>query len=161
MDCIFPLIDCKPWKVSLQSQSSLSCSWQFVITFITRKAGATDTEDCTESVKGVCNNQQQNLFKSLHFISDFLFFFPLRGFCVSFPFLWLVPSGFEVMTVQATDPDEENSDNSDVCYRIIRQEPEEPNPSMFAINTTTGLITVDATGLDREVRSNKTTQPLL
>ncbi|XP_023183626.1 blastomere cadherin-like isoform X1 [Xiphophorus maculatus] len=58
--------------------------------------------------------------------------------------------GFEVMTVQATDPDEENSDNSDVCYRIIRQEPEEPNPSMFAINTTTGLITVDATGLDRE-----------
>ncbi|XP_007573997.1 B-cadherin isoform X2 [Poecilia formosa] len=58
--------------------------------------------------------------------------------------------GFEVMTVQATDADEENSDNSDVCYRIIRQEPEEPNPSMFAINKDTGLITVNATGLDRE-----------
>uniref|UniRef100_A0A3P9PXL7 Cadherin-1-like n=1 Tax=Poecilia reticulata TaxID=8081 RepID=A0A3P9PXL7_POERE len=58
--------------------------------------------------------------------------------------------GFEVMTVQATDADEENSDNSDVCYRITRQEPEEPNPSMFAINMDTGLITVNATGLDRE-----------
>ncbi|PWA22489.1 hypothetical protein CCH79_00017294 [Gambusia affinis] len=58
--------------------------------------------------------------------------------------------GFQVMTVQATDSDEENSDNSDICYRIISQEPEEPNPSMFAINATTGVITVEATGLDRE-----------
>ncbi|KAM4730185.1 cadherin-1-like [Anableps anableps] len=60
------------------------------------------------------------------------------------------PKGFKVIKVEATDADEPNSDNSEICYRIIKQEPEEPSHSMFTINMLTGDISVNAAGLDRE-----------
>ncbi|MEQ2210213.1 hypothetical protein XENOCAPTIV_009934, partial [Xenoophorus captivus] len=58
--------------------------------------------------------------------------------------------GFEVISVEATDADEPNTDNSDIQYRIEHQEPEEPTPFMFTINPKTGTIRVYGAGLDRE-----------
>lgn len=55
------------------------------------------------------------------------------------------------MKVTATDADEPNNDNSQISYRIVSQEPQQPNPSMFVINPTTGAISVNAAGLDRQV----------
>ncbi|PWA21044.1 hypothetical protein CCH79_00018827 [Gambusia affinis] len=58
--------------------------------------------------------------------------------------------GFQVLQVVATDADQPNTDNSDIRYRIMSQKPEEPNPNMFIINPTTGVIRVNEPGLDRE-----------
>ncbi|KAL6461401.1 hypothetical protein MHYP_G00295450 [Metynnis hypsauchen] len=70
------------------------------------------------------------------------------------PFLGTVPEasemGFEFMTVNATDADEPNTDNADIRYSILSQNPQEPDPAMFAINPVTGAIRVNAAGLDRE-----------
>ncbi|PWA22491.1 hypothetical protein CCH79_00017293 [Gambusia affinis] len=60
------------------------------------------------------------------------------------------PIGSEVIKVTATDADEPNSDNSRISYRIVSQEPQQPNPSMFVINPATGAISVNAAGLDRQ-----------
>ncbi|KAM7385047.1 hypothetical protein PAMP_001145 [Pampus punctatissimus] len=60
------------------------------------------------------------------------------------------PIGFEVIQVVATDADEQNNDNSEIRYRIISQEPELPSGFLFAINSVTGAIRVNAVGLDRE-----------
>ncbi|KAL1006834.1 hypothetical protein UPYG_G00077780 [Umbra pygmaea] len=69
-------------------------------------------------------------------------------------FVGIVPEtaqkGFKFMTVTATDLDEPGSYNSDVRYSIIRQEPPQPSPNTFSINSVTGVIMVYATGLDRE-----------
>ncbi|KAK5611955.1 hypothetical protein CRENBAI_005373 [Crenichthys baileyi] len=59
-------------------------------------------------------------------------------------------NGSEVIEVKATDADEPDSDNSEIRYRIFRQEPEEPSPSVFVINPVTGVITVNAEALDRQ-----------
>ncbi|XP_060767456.1 B-cadherin-like [Neoarius graeffei] len=70
------------------------------------------------------------------------------------PFLGSVPEaskiGFEFMTVSATDADEQGSDNADVRYSINNQEPPEPSSNMFTINPISGVISVNADGLDRE-----------
>ncbi|XP_043991479.1 cadherin-1-like [Gambusia affinis] len=58
--------------------------------------------------------------------------------------------GFQVLQIVATDADQPNTDNSDIRYRIMSQKPEEPNPNMFIINPTTGVIRVNEPGLDRE-----------
>ncbi|KAK5610053.1 hypothetical protein CRENBAI_013488, partial [Crenichthys baileyi] len=58
--------------------------------------------------------------------------------------------GVEVIQVVATDADDPNTDNADILYRIVSQEPEEPNPSMFTINPVTGVIRVIVGALDRE-----------
>ncbi|XP_034722907.1 cadherin-1-like isoform X2 [Etheostoma cragini] len=60
------------------------------------------------------------------------------------------PIGFEVIKVVATDLDQPNTDNSDIRYRLISQEPALPSDLMFAINPVTGVIRVNAGGLDRE-----------
>ncbi|XP_071337683.1 B-cadherin-like [Trachinotus anak] len=60
------------------------------------------------------------------------------------------PNGFEVITVKATDADQPNTDNSDVRYRIISQDPQLPTDYLFVINPVTGAIRVNAGGLDRE-----------
>ncbi|XP_029551595.1 B-cadherin isoform X1 [Salmo trutta] len=69
-------------------------------------------------------------------------------------FKGLVPEasvpGFKFMQVTATDADEPGSANSDVRYTIINQEPELPSPNMFVMNPVTGVIQVNAAGLDRE-----------
>ncbi|XP_051278979.1 B-cadherin isoform X1 [Dicentrarchus labrax] len=60
------------------------------------------------------------------------------------------PKDFEVIKVVATDRDEPNNANSDIRYRIMRQEPELPTDSLFVINPVSGAIRVNAGGLDRE-----------
>lgn len=64
--------------------------------------------------------------------------------------------GFEVIQVVAVDLDQPNTDNSDIRYRIMSQDPELPSRSMFVINANTGAIRVNAPGLDREVCLIKT-----
>lgn len=59
----------------------------------------------------------------------------------------------EVITVEATDADEPNNDNSDIRYSILSQDPKLPTDNLFAINPVTGAIRVNAGGLDREVRT--------
>uniref|UniRef100_A0A3B5LRC9 Cadherin domain-containing protein n=1 Tax=Xiphophorus couchianus TaxID=32473 RepID=A0A3B5LRC9_9TELE len=56
----------------------------------------------------------------------------------------------KVIQVVAMDADEPNTENSDICYRIMRQRPEQPGPNMFIINPVTGVITVNEAGLDRK-----------
>lgn len=57
------------------------------------------------------------------------------------------------MQVTATDADDEvNTYNAAIVYKILSQEPEEPDKEMFVINPDTGVISVLTTGLDREVR---------
>ncbi|KAM9803896.1 B-cadherin-like [Neosynchiropus ocellatus] len=60
------------------------------------------------------------------------------------------PKEFEVIKVVATDKDQENTDNSDIRYSIISQDPELPSAGMFIINSVNGAIRVNAGGLDRE-----------
>ncbi|XP_073715631.1 B-cadherin isoform X2 [Misgurnus anguillicaudatus] len=60
------------------------------------------------------------------------------------------PKDYEFMTVTATDADDPNTDNADLRYSIISQDPPSPNPNMFDINSVTGRIRVIGSGLDRE-----------
>lgn len=53
--------------------------------------------------------------------------------------------------MNATDADQENHDNSDLRYSILSQDPELPVPNLFLINPVTGVIRINAGGLDREV----------
>ncbi|XP_030621030.1 B-cadherin-like [Chanos chanos] len=58
--------------------------------------------------------------------------------------------GTEFMKVEATDADQPGTDNSDLRYSIVSQEPKLPNDNMFAINPVTGGIRLGLSGLDRE-----------
>nr|XP_033799115.1 cadherin-3 [Geotrypetes seraphini] len=59
--------------------------------------------------------------------------------------------GTSVMEVSATDKDDsENTNNGIIAYSILNQEPKQPAEHMFTINPETGLISVIASGLDRE-----------
>uniref|UniRef100_A0A8C9Z9I4 Cadherin domain-containing protein n=1 Tax=Sander lucioperca TaxID=283035 RepID=A0A8C9Z9I4_SANLU len=60
------------------------------------------------------------------------------------------PRGFEVIKVVATDIDQPNTDNSDIRYSLISQEPTLPSDFMFVINPITGVIRVNAGGLEKE-----------
>ncbi|KAM4592032.1 cadherin-1 isoform 2-T2 [Odontesthes bonariensis] len=59
--------------------------------------------------------------------------------------------GYEVIQVVATDLDEPNNDNSDIRYSILSQEPTGTSSKLFVINEVTGMIRVNALGLDREI----------
>nr|XP_017212587.1 cadherin-1-like isoform X2 [Danio rerio] len=77
------------------------------------------------------------------------------------PFKGHVPEaagkGEVFMTVTATDADDkENTDNADISYAIISQDPPSPKPNMFAINPVSGGISMLETGLDREQWSRYT-----
>lgn len=54
------------------------------------------------------------------------------------------------MNVTATDEDDPTTANAILGYSIVKQTPEEP--MLFTINSVSGLISVIAAGLDREVR---------
>ncbi|XP_075432622.1 blastomere cadherin-like [Ascaphus truei] len=58
--------------------------------------------------------------------------------------------GTSVMSVFATDADDEETYNAMLGYSIQTQVPEEPAANLFAINSETGVISVIASGLDRE-----------
>lgn len=62
-----------------------------------------------------------------------------------------------MIKVVATDLDQPNTDNSDIRYRILSQDPELPSDFLFVINPVSGAIRVNAGGLDREVRLLKHT----
>nr|XP_056718390.1 cadherin-1-like [Euleptes europaea] len=65
--------------------------------------------------------------------------------------------GTTVMQVLATDADDAvDSYNEVVSYSIISQDPPHPHPQMFAISRDTGIISVVASGLDREKFSTYT-----
>uniref|UniRef100_A0A672FSW6 Cadherin-1 n=1 Tax=Salarias fasciatus TaxID=181472 RepID=A0A672FSW6_SALFA len=55
-----------------------------------------------------------------------------------------------VIAVKAEDIDQPNTDNSDLRYTILSQDPQQPSDSVFVINPVTGVIRVNAVGLDRE-----------
>ncbi|XP_020503485.2 B-cadherin-like [Labrus bergylta] len=57
---------------------------------------------------------------------------------------------YEIIQVGATDKDQEKTDNSDLRYRILDQDPKMPSDGLFIINQLTGWIRVHAGGLDRE-----------
>ncbi|XP_051884024.1 B-cadherin [Pristis pectinata] len=58
--------------------------------------------------------------------------------------------GTAFMNVTATDADEKDNANSIIKYSIVGQEPTIPHPHMFTISSTSGLISVLHSGLDRE-----------
>ncbi|XP_026046267.1 B-cadherin-like [Astatotilapia calliptera] len=58
--------------------------------------------------------------------------------------------GTEVVKVEAKDNDEPNTDNSELRYRILNQDPPLPTDNMFEINPITGSIRITGRGLDRE-----------
>ncbi|KAG7214390.1 hypothetical protein INR49_023101 [Caranx melampygus] len=58
--------------------------------------------------------------------------------------------GFEVLRVEATDIDAPNTDNSEIRYSILSQTPQLPSDSLFDIDPVSGVIRVNAGGLDRE-----------
>ncbi|XP_048042350.1 protocadherin-16-like [Megalobrama amblycephala] len=64
--------------------------------------------------------------------------------------------GHEFMSVTATDADDPETDNAEIRYSIVKQEPESPNPNMFQINSVTGGIRVNSSGLDKEKWSKYT-----
>ncbi|XP_046696302.1 cadherin-1-like [Silurus meridionalis] len=70
------------------------------------------------------------------------------------PFQGTVPQaskiGFLVMTISATDADNPNTENTNIRYSIISQDPLLPHPNMFAIDPITGELKVNAEGFDKE-----------
>ncbi|XP_069491652.1 cadherin-1-like [Ambystoma mexicanum] len=59
--------------------------------------------------------------------------------------------GTSVMVISATDPDDSKTTNNGiVAYSILSQEPKEPADHLFTVNKETGVISVIASGLDRE-----------
>ncbi|KAL2088486.1 hypothetical protein ACEWY4_015385 [Coilia grayii] len=58
--------------------------------------------------------------------------------------------GTEFMDIVATDADEPGNDNSDIRYKILSQDPQQPSAGMFSINPVTGKLMVNSAGLDKE-----------
>lgn len=71
------------------------------------------------------------------------------------------PPDFEVIKVLATDADQENTDNADIRYKIMSQDPKMPAANLFVINPVNGAIRVNAGGLDREVRLSPVLSPIV
>lgn len=61
--------------------------------------------------------------------------------------------GFKFLTISATDADDPKTQNANIRYSIINQNPALPQPNMFEINPDSGEIQVRSEGFDREVRA--------
>ncbi|XP_060694017.1 B-cadherin isoform X2 [Hemiscyllium ocellatum] len=59
--------------------------------------------------------------------------------------------GTSFMNVTATDKDQPDTANGIIRYSIVSQTPELPSSQMFTISSETGLISVQSSGLDREL----------
>lgn len=57
------------------------------------------------------------------------------------------------MTISASDADDPKTENGNIRYSIISQDPPLPQPNMFEINSFTGEIQVNDEGFDIEVRA--------
>lgn len=57
-----------------------------------------------------------------------------------------------MIQIKATDLDQPGSASADMRYSIVSQDPLLPSKEMFTINPVSGVIRVNARGLDREVR---------
>lgn len=73
-----------------------------------------------------------------------------RSFCVGVRLLtpWYLSTGTDIMTITATDADEEENENSQIAYSIVKQEP--AGEDMFQISGD-GVLSVRNANLDREV----------
>lgn len=65
--------------------------------------------------------------------------------------------GTSVMEISATDADDnENTYNAAIGYSILSQDPPLPQPNMFSVDNSSGIIRVISPGLDRESISTYT-----
>ncbi|XP_078129841.1 cadherin-3-like [Sander vitreus] len=60
----------------------------------------------------------------------------------------------EVESFEVIKVDQPYTDNSDIRYRLMSQEPQLPRDFMFVIKPVTGVIRVNAGGLDRETQAD-------
>uniref|UniRef100_A0A8C9S699 Cadherin domain-containing protein n=1 Tax=Scleropages formosus TaxID=113540 RepID=A0A8C9S699_SCLFO len=67
--------------------------------------------------------------------------------------------GYDILIVTATDADDPNTENGEIAYSILSQEPKEPNGNMFAINPNSGQIRLNSPGLDKEVCCGYSSSP--
>lgn len=57
------------------------------------------------------------------------------------------------MTISATDADDPKTENANIGYSIISQDPALPQANMFEIDPISGVIQVNADRFEREVRA--------